>query len=759
MSETLSVSDSDDGDFQNQTFIPSEWIGVGKIYTKELPGHIQRAKNTAIAVPPTFLSLLPDNELPVLQFLAAPLPEEDFSIKIVAIEEWFSNRPPSTNPNVLCACKIPRREILDKLITFLPQAWLNGATSVADPNYNDGHSYLPLWTPIWWMSALDALATFGWNTRLRYQNGAIHGLICTALLGDEWLNDEVISIVIEETKKSLTSDHILLEDSRFHAYLNGFSAHGIEDGELGRIGRAVKKILKDETALGQWKFFFPIFVNNNHWIAGCMDFDRKEVGYGDSLKTAAPTSELHLVREWLESVTGETYICGIMALNAIRHQVLDIPLWSEYSRGDINLDCISWFNIIAENTYLACQKDVIMGTGNDCDQLASAIKTDVEDTPLYFVGDRVDIGDEISMVLAVESGSLEVSGSEIGLEAGAGCAEAHDIQDWKPLAPIFLHGEAKKQLRSDTADSTSRDLYNDPPSTPVTKAAGKPTSGFVPPGEGKSKSAIYSCKKRKAHRDGALQVSENALQDWWTKLHADNAFVETSSLLAMGFVKKSKLSTSAATATPQSTEAAVEVGHVPSKPNTQLPDPANLLKPCGGLSSMDDLCIGNYLTCVTALGGGGEDPREIAKRRFRKNLGELTDKERQNVEDVQCLMRRWINDHQQMCVYSPTCRKLISIRGQEHSCTECCSVLKIREFMNALQKKKPAAENMKFTNIKYHAPVLGDLFIQYLGLQDVIENSDNPLIQYACGALAGDYDDLVFIGLIQAMVHKHDREQ
>ncbi|KXN82312.1 hypothetical protein AN958_02720 [Leucoagaricus sp. SymC.cos] len=87
MSETLSVSDSDDGDFQNQTFIPSEWIGIGKVYTKELPGHVQRAKNTAIAVPSTFLSLLPDNELPVLQFLAVPLPEEDFSIKMVAIEE------------------------------------------------------------------------------------------------------------------------------------------------------------------------------------------------------------------------------------------------------------------------------------------------------------------------------------------------------------------------------------------------------------------------------------------------------------------------------------------------------------------------------------------------------------------------------------------------------------------------------------------------------------------------------------------------
>ena len=53
---------------------------------------------------------------------------------------------PVTDTECLRTQPVPQEKVLDQLLKDFGQAWFDGAKSVVDPRFNDGHDRLPLWT-------------------------------------------------------------------------------------------------------------------------------------------------------------------------------------------------------------------------------------------------------------------------------------------------------------------------------------------------------------------------------------------------------------------------------------------------------------------------------------------------------------------------------------------------------------------------------------------------------------------------------------
>lgn len=125
-------------------------------------------------------------------------------------------------------------------------------------------------------TALDALSALGWNARLRYQHRAIHAYSCTTLLGDVWINDDIISIMVEETQKQIT-EPIILVDSLFMLSLSSCTMLGSVEhsGDVKLVERKVKN-MKPKSLV------FLMHTNKCHWVVGFVDFINLTICYGKS---------------------------------------------------------------------------------------------------------------------------------------------------------------------------------------------------------------------------------------------------------------------------------------------------------------------------------------------------------------------------------------------------------------------------------------------------------------------------------------------
>ena len=127
-------------------FEESDWIGVNKKY-QDVPSEVSDARNAVPQVPKLQSTyLFPTFELPVTKLLGFKLPKIMQSITGTKTNIWFSTDAPITDTKCLQIQPVPQEKVLNQLLNNFGQAWLDGAKSVVDPRFNDGHDRLPLWT-------------------------------------------------------------------------------------------------------------------------------------------------------------------------------------------------------------------------------------------------------------------------------------------------------------------------------------------------------------------------------------------------------------------------------------------------------------------------------------------------------------------------------------------------------------------------------------------------------------------------------------
>ena len=126
------------------------------------------------------------------------------------------------------------------------------------------------------------LSMMGWNAPLTYCHGQVTTLTLSALLSTVWLSDDHIDIMMEELAAQIATDPKLAGECVVaHP---GFSS-------TIKVANYKKRYTKRDAPLlcrytdhvkenNLWWLYFPIHVNDNHWVAGFINFKDATIGYG-----------------------------------------------------------------------------------------------------------------------------------------------------------------------------------------------------------------------------------------------------------------------------------------------------------------------------------------------------------------------------------------------------------------------------------------------------------------------------------------------
>lgn len=302
------------------SFNASKWIGTNRTF-KDVPEEVSREKRRQLQVPHYTNCQFPSKSLSVTALLALRLPKLSNAIITTKLAVWFSKDAPSSlEPKWLWERPIPSDKHLRALEREFGQMWLDGAQSIIDPRFNDGREQLPLWMVGFWREmaslirdqdkwkhsvqwlevekkrrgqtqetvklineTLIKLNTIAWNTELASTSVIASTLSLTTLLGNEWLDDDHINLMMEVLSKRVEEDKKLAKKVIIAPLTLANELHNNRHGTyLKKAGAPVlcryeKHIKENKIDL----LYFPVHVNNNHWIAAYVDFAKGRIGYGE----------------------------------------------------------------------------------------------------------------------------------------------------------------------------------------------------------------------------------------------------------------------------------------------------------------------------------------------------------------------------------------------------------------------------------------------------------------------------------------------
>ncbi|KAJ7659478.1 hypothetical protein B0H17DRAFT_1096095 [Mycena rosella] len=84
-------------DPDDDSFVPSDWIGVGKTYTSDVPLGVIFAKNAVLEIPPGAADLTPAPTLPVIEFASLALPTQSAELVYGESRMWFTSTTMALN--------------------------------------------------------------------------------------------------------------------------------------------------------------------------------------------------------------------------------------------------------------------------------------------------------------------------------------------------------------------------------------------------------------------------------------------------------------------------------------------------------------------------------------------------------------------------------------------------------------------------------------------------------------------------------------
>ncbi|PPR06307.1 hypothetical protein CVT24_001091 [Panaeolus cyanescens] len=409
----ISLSDEEQGDAS--LFVEGEWIGVGRIYdTEQMPAYIVKAKNLQLQIPREFCSILPHPSASVSTLLEIELPQQADPHSELLVDDlkkhWFHRDPPFSDISVLFHRPIPSLDCLRELEKAFGQAWLDGCKSVSDERTKEAFERFPVWVIRFWREmahvssgqsmwrrslmwletekrlanegagttvkevvgqaerVLTALKWLPWNSPMAFKGikgRAIYNTLqLTGFLGSGWLTDTHIDIMLEVLPEqspnvSQPRNAIAIPMSFYHLITFRLDYHlsqpkdKMRDSYLGKLANQIKES-------NVHRLYFPVHVNNNHWVAGRIDFENKTISYADSLSVFGGIhSKFHKqLTRWLRFWFGKSFAksrskipfvharqsdsfsCGIITLNAIEHALSGEPLWTD---AKATFERLKWF--------------------------------------------------------------------------------------------------------------------------------------------------------------------------------------------------------------------------------------------------------------------------------------------------------------------------------------------------------------------------------------------------------------------------------
>lgn len=163
------------------------------------------------------------------------------------------------------------------------------------------------------------------------------------------------------------------------------------------------------------------------------------------------------------------------------------------------------------------------------------------------------------------------------------------------------------------------------------------------------------------------------------------------------------------------------------RPHTSTdPDPPDdALHACPGLTPERNPEISVYLTRSQAPGGGARPRRDIVHQLFgeERKWGDLDERQQLRVEHVEATEFRWLNFRERGLILSATCLKTLLTEDPVQPCSECSKLLKNKVFKNALRRKLPDEQNLRYTPSTYRAKMTGEQYTKMVGVHDIVQKT------------------------------------
>lgn len=303
----------------SSAFTHDDWVGKNATYSEDLPKHIRDAISRHFVISRDDIQFIPPAETPIAKLLSLAIPKIEASLVFPESGNWFSPRAPNDSIVDLFSRPIPPYDFLKRLKKHSGQAFLDGAKSIKDLRFKE--SYLPLSSLGVWMEMVDVadgrerwgpaakwldkccanattaqrkalfakakslLGNLGWNVPvlcLGAQPGFTTTLQFTKLFRNQWLSNDLLDMMVTHLATRLKKNG----DSRIIIGALSFSESVLRAAKDGNYTPERAPQLARYTASlkegGYERMLFPLFMNDNHWIAVELDLKKQEILYGTS---------------------------------------------------------------------------------------------------------------------------------------------------------------------------------------------------------------------------------------------------------------------------------------------------------------------------------------------------------------------------------------------------------------------------------------------------------------------------------------------
>ncbi|KAJ8690007.1 hypothetical protein PTI98_012852 [Pleurotus ostreatus] len=775
------------------------WIGKGRKYV-DVPKLVSSELSRRVSLSAASRNLLPPDHISIAQLLHYQPPHLSQANQFIIPSSCFSAEPHNTGAGWLCDNPIPSRDFLNKLRNESGQAMLDGKKSIR--YWAATHVYLPFealgfWALLTdlhdarqiWISAKRWLDTHSIASdtsqqrrfKLVLERTTWRGLIprlgrsaskneMAGFLSQGMLSTSHIDTMLLRMRCRLRSDpptrasgHKVVPSSTFDAALRALGEMAspyFEDtppSELHVIGVALARLTESDTA----QIFSVGYSHPYHWGAFVITVSgaRIQLRWGDSLRRAIPSTLLKGFRKWARhhvprrflttdkglqcsiQPLGDAYSCGIIAVNALHHELFGDALWMNKRRDSLRLE-----EFLASMEYCNEQSD--------------------PDPPL------------LPFQLLIQPSSRNRSLNTIAhlplpsqVLAAPPPAAPPVVTPTTPLvvqtitttvaSPVKL---CKKHDRA-TSPVQQRKRHCAEVTVPKKSNAKKSANAQVANGTFQIvqlKWDRYECKLR------LLDARCRLYPTCPTKLRhvgcsycgKDKIMTEPYSISA--FEKHVDLCKRKANGKHVRTLSFASI----SKP---VATSKSLQSPCSGLTPEHHPLVAQYTQLTEASSAGRVSYLDIAAKMFNKQYADLDPAQKDAVNLAQRTTHRWNIDHEGCRIYSVNCQRLLDVPldpdGKLPTCSECKSLLGLHELKVALRKKRALDKKRQYIPHRFQNKVLGGLYAKDCGgvvaqLVDESSSHANLLQSFSRKLVEGTFDaNPVFLDLIEVMISRAQRQE
>ncbi|GLB36846.1 putative ulp1 protease family, C-terminal catalytic domain [Lyophyllum shimeji] len=565
-----------------------------------------------------------------------------------------------------------------------------------------------------------------------------------SFLGIEWLDDEMINAGSEWISKRLgpAKGGTRIVNCLHMQQLQHARQSGIPYIALIRLDKLISSRSVD-------RLFLPLLVFGNHWTLLRIDLRDNTYSYADCLhhKDSPPPEVLDLIQWWIAALLPgnppltrtpfkfklphqtDGFSCGIIVLCLMASILLHETHWSP-ERAVVHR--MEWFLRLSDDYDVPEESDSNHGD-NATQSLDLPNLGDVSDSD-DDSDDECDTTDALPSSPVPHKRSSSVFSTQSDSEASDSC-EGRRIRRKRSGAKPGSSWAAQKATRDRTSKSD------------------------VVPVKGRLRTfrqKIYDDDPRAEFQDNKLLLVRcSACAEWLTM----RALYDARRWKDHRATKKCKKNCSSGLAT----RSLFTLGFGKCVPTSQCHLGTQPL-PCPGLSRHTDFRIDRYMSRTSATGGGAPSRRVIAKQLFDIDdvlWKDLDDAQRKMVIRREEVLQRWKISRSADTVYSSSCESTVHTAPttEPQACSECCNLYNVHTFLVAISRPMPDEANMKFVPKSYRCAELGEIYLKYKGVRQLVEKDDgrSPWLKFAQGVVDGVYQSETLLGMVEALYVKAER--